>query len=308
MDSHYPYVEEKTGRRYGLWDITRPGGAAKGNPRYEIFGITKYWRYSKENMERKIADGRVIQPNPGSIPREIRYLDESKGAPLSTIWTDINPINSQALEDSGYPTQKPEALLERILSISSDEGQLVLDCFSGSGTTAVVAEKMDRRWIACDLSRFGVSITRKRLLSVAGLKPFMVQNLGKYERQVWQVAEFGDQAEARTQAYRHFILDLYRAKPMQGYAWLHGVRNGRMVHVGTVDSPVTTGDVKQIAMEFRRAAGTGKQAPKNSSVDVLGWDFAFELNEVSREEAARANIDMRFVRIPREVLEKRAVE
>ena len=121
--SHYPYVEEGTGRRYGLWDITGPGGAAKGNPRYEIFGITKYWRYSKENMERKIADGRVIQPRPGSIPREIRYLDDSRGAPLGTIWTDINPINSQALEDSGYPTQKPEALLERILSISSDEGR-----------------------------------------------------------------------------------------------------------------------------------------------------------------------------------------
>ncbi len=306
--SHYPYTEEGTGRRYGLWDVTGPGGAAKGNPRYEIFGMTKYWRYSRENMERKIAEGRVIQPRPGAVPREIRYLDESVGAPLGTVWTDINPVNSQALEDSGYPTQKPIALLERILGTSSDEGHLVLDCFCGSGTTAVVAETMSRRWIACDLSRFGIHTTRKRLLSVANVRPFVVQNLGKYERQVWQSAEFGEEAEARTSAYRRFILGLYKAKPIDGYVWLHGAKEGRLVHVGTVDAPVTVGDVKQIAIEFKKTVGTGKDAPKSSGVDVLGWDFAFEVNEVARQEAAEANILVRFVRIPREVLDKRAVE
>lgn len=305
--SHYPYTEETTGRRYGLWDITGPGGAAKGNPQYEIFGLTKYWRYSKENMDRKIAEGRVIQPRPGGVPREVRYLDESRGAPLGTVWTDINPINSQAIEDSGYPTQKPETLLERVLSISSDENQLVLDCFCGSGTTAVVAEKMHRRWIACDLGRFAVHTTRKRLLAVPEVRPFMVQNLGKYERQVWQVAEFGDTAKRRTTAYRKFILDLYNARPVNGYTWLHGLKAGHMVHVGTVDAPVTVGDIKQIAMEFRKTLGKGEDSPTSTSVDVLGWDFAFEVNEVARQDAARAGIDLRFVRIPREVLDKRAV-
>jgi hypothetical protein len=135
-----------------------------------------------------------------------------------------------------------------------------------------------------------------------------VQNLGKYERQQWQTAEFGDQADVRTRAYRTFILDLYKAKPMEGHIWLHGTKAGRMVHVGTVDAPVTAGDIKQIATEFRRTVGTGKDAPTTNSVDVLGWDFAFELNEVAKQEAARAKIDMRFIRIPREVLEKRAVE
>lgn len=308
VKSHYPYVEEATGRRYGLWDITGPGGAAKGNPRYEIFGMMKFWRYSQENMASKIAVGKVIQPQPGSIPREIRYLDESRGAPIGTVWTDINPINSQAIEDSGYPTQKPEALLERIIEMSSDPGQLVLDCFCGSGTTAVVAEKLGRRWIACDLSRFGVHTARKRLLSVADVRPFVVQNLGKYERQFWQAAEFGDSATARTAAYRSFILDLYHATPIAGYAWLHGLKNGRMVHVGTVDAPVTVGDVKQIVAEFRKAIGTGKDAPKEQSVDILGWDFAFELNEIARQDAERAGIELRLVRIPREVLDKRAVE
>jgi DNA modification methylase len=115
-----------------LWDITGPGGAAKGNPYYEVFGIAKYWRYSLANMEEKIRQGRVIQPRPGAIPREIRYMDESAGIPLGTIWTDISPINSQAKERLGYQTQKPESLLKRILNASSNEGDTVLDHFAGA--------------------------------------------------------------------------------------------------------------------------------------------------------------------------------
>jgi len=153
-----------------------------------------------------------------------------------------------------------------------------------------------------------VHTTRKRLLSTAEVQPFVVQNLGKYERQVWQSAEFGATADTRTRAYRHFILQLYKAQPIEGYLWLHGSKSGRMVHVGTVDAPVTVGDVRQIATEFRRAIGTGKDAPSASTVDILGWDFAFELNEVAKQEAAKANLEVRFVRIPREVLDKRAVE
>jgi adenine-specific DNA-methyltransferase len=183
----------------------------------------------------------------------------------------------------------------------------VADFFCGSGTTAAVAEKLGRRWIVCDLGRFAVHTTRKRLLTIPDVGPFAVQNLGKYERQLWQAAEFGETAAARLAAYRTFILDLYHAQPVHGYTWLHGLRAGHMVHVGTVDAPVTVGDVKQIAMEFRKTIGRGKDSPTSMSVDVLGWDFAFEVNEVARQDAARAGIDMRFVRIPREVLDKRAV-
>ena len=141
-----------------------------------------------------------------------------------------------------------------------------------------------------------------------GVKPFVVQNLGKYERQAWQAAEFGENAAALTQSYRDFILDLYRARPLHGYAWLHGVKNGRMVYVGGVDSPVSTQDVAQITAEFHRLTGTGKDAPTQSSIDILGWDFAFEINEVARQQAVGVGIDVHFVRIPREVLEKKAVE
>jgi len=262
-----------------------------------------------ERLDRLDQVGMIFWPVGGArIPRLKRYLDDQQGVPAQDVWTDIDVINSRAAERVGYPTQKPQALLERIVHASSNENNLVLDCFVGSGTTAVAAERMNRRWIVADLGRFAIHTTRKRLLSTAGVRPFVVQNLGKYERQLWQEAEFGDSAVARTTAYRGFILDLYHAKPIEGYVWLHGIKNGRMVHVGTVDAPVTVGDVTQIAAEFRKVIGTGKDAPTARSVDVLGWDFAFELNEVARQEAAKAGIEMRFIRIPREVLEKSAVE
>jgi len=146
------------------------------------------------------------------------------------------------------------------------------------------------------------------MLGIDNLRPFVVQNLGKYERQAWQVAEFGEQAEARTLAYRRFILDLYHAQPISGYTYLHGLHAGRMVHVGAVDAPIAMGDVTNIVTEFRRAIGTGKDAPTTNGIDVLGWDFAFEINEMAKQQAARAKVDLRFLRIPRDVMDKRAVD
>jgi len=239
--------------------------------------------------------------------RKITTDEESGGGFRPDVWTH-NAIPAHSAERVPYPTQKPKALLETVIQASSNEGDLVLDCFVGSGTTAVVSEELGRRWIACDLGRFAIHTTRKRLLKIPGLRPLAVQNLGKYERQLWQQREFGDKAEERTFAYRHFILDLYKAKPIEGYSWLHGVKAGAMVHVGSVDAPITVGDVKQVAAEFRKSIGKGKDAPKTPAVDFLGWDFAFELNEVAKQEAALAGINMRFVRIPREVLDRRAVE
>jgi adenine-specific DNA-methyltransferase len=262
-------------------------------------------------MEELYRAGRIVQPSPGAVPRYKRYLDEMPGLSLQDVWTDINAINSQAIEAVGYATQKPEALLGRIVKLSSNENGLVFDCFCGSGTTPAVAEKLNRRWIACDLGRFAIHTTRKRLLSIPNVRPFVVQNLGKYERQVWAGVEFGEgngkNAAARQRAYVKFILKLANATPIHGYTWLHAVRAGRMVHVGSVDSPVSVGDVVQIAAEFKRAVGTGKDAPKTNGVDILGWDFAFELNEIAKQQAAAANIQMRFLR-PRDVMDKRAVE
>jgi adenine-specific DNA-methyltransferase len=225
------------------------------------------------------------------------------------------PIENQSSSDrTDYPTQKPTALLRKLIKASSNENDLVLDCFVGSGTTAVVAEILNRRWIACDLSRFAIHTTRKRLLSIANLKPFVVQNLGKYERQAWQTAEFQTGGESaieqqglREAAYRKFILDLYHATPINGHTWMYGLKSGRLVHVGAVDAPVTLADMKAIAREAWKMASSGKAAGK-AAADILGWDFAFELNETARQVAAESRVDVAFKKIPREVLEKKAVE
>ncbi len=250
---------------------------------------------TKSLKQARDADGKLI------------YYTETERT-IDDVWRLPYLMPADRTENVDYPTQKPEALLTRILTAASNPGDLVLDCFAGSGTTAVVAEKLERRWITSDLGRFAIHTTRKRLLDIEHVRPFVVQNLGKYERQLWQEAEFGESAAARITAYRNFILDLYGGEAVAGHAWLHGLKSGRMVHVGTVDSPVTASDIKQIVAEFRRVVGTGDQAPSVQSVDVLGWDFAFELNEVARQDALKAGIELKLVRIPREVLEKRAVE
>jgi hypothetical protein len=229
--------------------------------------------------------------------------------PLQDVWSDIEALRSWHGEKLGYSTQKPEALIERIVRVSSNQGDLLLDCFAGSGTTAAVAEKNGRRWIACDLGRFAIHTTRKRLLGIQGVKPFVVQNLGKYERQAWVAAEFErpEDRAATEGAYRNFILDLYRAEALSGYAWIHGAKAGRFVHVGAVDAPVTHADVKAIARDVWRAAGKTKDG-KTAAVDILGWEFAFELVEMAQITAAEARVDVRFKSIPRDVLDKRAVE
>ena len=228
-----------------------------------------------------------------------------------TVWqigqTSVTRPHSN--EYINYPTQKPEALLERIIKASSNEGDLVLDCFCGSGTTAATAEKLNRRWITCDLGRFAIHTTRKRLLSIPNVKPFVVQNLGKYERQQWISSEFEnpEQRLSVETAYRNFILELYHAQPIKGYTWLHGVRQGRMIHVGSVETPVAMGDVRNMIQELWKMAGTEPTAVTNG-IDVLGWDFAFELNETALQFAAENKVDLKFKKIPREVLEKKAVE
>jgi len=308
---------DENGRRFQADNLGNP--APRPNLMYEYKGYKppkNGWAISRAKMEEWDREGRLYFPkDPEGRIRRKRYADELRGMPVQNLWTDIAEVNSQAEERIGYPTQKPEALLERILKASSQEGDLVLDCFCGSGTTAAVAEKLNRRWIACDLSRFAIHTTRKRLLGVAGVKPFNVQNLGKYERQAWQVAEFPangkdhlEEQHEREAAYRKFILDLYHATPMNGYSWLHGTKSGRMVHVAAVDAPVTQADVKAIAREAWKAIGSGKDSPTKAGVDILGWEFALEVNELAKQVAAESRVDVSFKKIPREVLDKKAIE
>jgi DNA modification methylase len=148
---------------------------------------TQYEPPSESYVTRFKGKTQVLDPE--TKTRKLVVDAPTKGLPLRDVW-ELSIIAGFKSERTGFPTQKPESLLQRIIEVSSNKGDLVLDCFAGSGTTAAVAERLGRRWIACDLGRFAIHTTRKRLLAVPNLRPFVVQNLGKYERQQWQSAEF----------------------------------------------------------------------------------------------------------------------
>jgi len=156
------------GRLYRLDNLTAPGAGSRGHPQYEFMGVTRYWRYNKAKMEALFAEGRIVQTKPGTVPQYKRFLDEVPGIAIGDTWDDIAPINSQAQERLGYPTQKPEALLERIIEASSDEGDLVLDPFCGCGTAIAVAHRLKRRWAGIDITHLAVNLMKHRLLSTFG--------------------------------------------------------------------------------------------------------------------------------------------
>jgi len=260
-----------------------------------------------KQLKRIKVDGKMV--NARDEDGKVMYQERTTRV-VDNVWRirQLQPANKA--EWVNYETQKPVDLIQRALEVASDPGDLVLDCFCGSGTTLVASELLGRRWIGCDLGRFAIHTTRKRLLGVPDVKPFIVQNLGKYERQAWMAAEFArpEDRAATEAAYRRFILDLFHAEPLTGNAWLHGVKSGRMVHVGAVDAPITIADVKAISREVWRAAGAKGDGAEMAAVDILGWEFAFELNETAKQIAAESRVDVKFRRIPREVLEKAAVD
>jgi site-specific DNA-methyltransferase (adenine-specific)/adenine-specific DNA-methyltransferase len=314
LQTHYTKYDSD-GRRYELDNIIGPGGASKGNPSYEFLGVTRFWRYSRETMQRLYDEGRIVQPSLGAVPRYKRYLDEMPGVPVQDIWDDLNAINSQAKEATGYNTQKPEPLLERVLKASSNEGDLVADFFVGSGTTAAVAEKLGRKWIATDLGKFGIHTTRKRLIQVqrelkkAGkpFRAFEVLNLGRYERQAYlnvsgrMTGKQKEQALAKKEAeFRELILKAYRAEPLSEAGFFHGKQSGRLVIVGPINLPVGRLFIEEVITECRKRGA--------SRVDVLAFEFEMGLFPAVLEEAKQKGIDFAPKTIPPEVFDKRAVE
>lgn len=315
LSTHYKNIEPGTGRKYELDNLIGPGGAAKGNPSYEFLGITRFWRYKRENMEELHKQGRIVQPSPGAVPRYKRYLDEMPGVPLQDIWTDINAINSQAIEACGYSTQKPALLLERILSISSNEGDLVADFFCGSGTTLSVAEKLGRKWIGADLGRFAIHTSRKRLIGVqrelkAATKPyrsFEILNLGKYERQFFVGIDPTlpeDQRRAislqKEEHYLTLILNAYKAERSFQTPPFHGRKGGALVVVGPIDAPVTQGQVTEAVEAARKM--------RVSRVDLLGFEFEMGIVPHAQDQARAKGVSLALRYIPKDVFDRRAVE
>jgi hypothetical protein len=244
------------------------------------------------------------------------YLDEYT-IPLDSIWTDVPGfgVATASSELLGYPTQKPEALLDRIIKASSNEGDLVADVFCGSGTTAAVAEKLGRKWIVSDLGKFAVHTTRKRMIGVQrqlkaegkNYRAFEILNLGKYERQHYigvnpnlREAEQQKQLEEKEAAFVDLILRAYRAERTEGFVTFQGKKAGRLVAVGPVNMPVTRLFVEEVILECRKNHIT--------RVDILGFEFAMGLFPNVLDEARAKGIDVAPKYIPAEVFDKRAVE
>lgn len=263
----------------------------------------KGWRMKESKLRALENNGRLYKQ--GKKLNEKAYWNEreNEGRLINDFWDDIPNLQGNNLEILGYATQKPESLIERIVRLTTSEGMLVADFFCGSGTTLAVAEKSGRRWIGCDLGRWAIHVTRKRMLEIDGAKPFEILNLGKYERQYWQGVAFekkGGPMKRALYEYLAFILRLYGAQPVSGMQHLHGKQGRALVHVSAVDSPVTIDEVNDALEECL--------ALKQNELHVLGWEWEMGLNDLMVREAKRQGVKLLQRQIPREVMERQAVE
>lgn len=242
--------------------------------------------YKKSN----IATGQTSVIGRASKERLLEL--DKRGKIPEDWWADVATIGYIHGQILNFPTQKPEGLLERIINASSNEGDIVADFFCGSGTTLAVAEKLGRRWVGSDLSKFAIHTIRKRLLNIPTCRPFVILNLGNYQKHKFM--ENGKYPPI--ERYVKFILELYRAKPISGYYFLHGKKDWRFVHVGSVDSPVTESEVVDTLEECTdEASGKG--------LDILGWEFEMGLDEAVQRLQEHSGVEIRLKQIPKEALE-----
>ncbi len=275
----------------------------------------KGWRMKFEKLKALENDNRIFLG--GGTLQEKAYWNEreSEGKIANDLWDDIHNLQGNSDEMLDYPTQKPEALLERIIRASSNEGDLVADFFCGSGTTAAVAEKLGRRWICSDLGKFAIHTTRKRMIGVqrqikkegGNYRAFEILNLGRYERQHFigvnpnlREEEQRAQMAEKESAFLDLILRAYGAEPVSQFECFHGKRAGRLVAIGPVNLPVTRLFVEEIILECRKQRIT--------RVDILGFEFEMGLFPNALDEARSKGIDISPKFIPAEVFDKRAVE
>lgn len=315
IKSHYT-LTETDGRRYRLASFTQTGS---GQAKY--FGdelLTppsgKHWIWSQERIKEGIQKNLIVFAKSG-MPSVKRYLEEVEGNFVEDLWDDIPPINAMSGERVGYPTQKPEELIQRIISASSNECDLVADFFCGSGTTLAVAEKLGRKWIGSDLGKFAIHTTRKRLINVQrelkkegkDFRAFEILNLGKYERQHYvgvnpnlRDEEKQKQLAKKEKDFVHLILHAYKAEKIEGFRTFSGKKFNRMIAIGPIDLPVGRLFVEEAIQEAVEK--------KITKLDVLAFEFEMGLFPHIQEEAKTRGVDLTLKYIPKDVFDKRAVE
>lgn len=299
MDSHYK-KQTLDGRRFEDADLTAYGLQGGGYD-YEWNGHRKLWRCPIETMRNLESTERIYYTRNG-VARYKRYLDEMPGAPLSDLWIDLARINSQALEETGYNTQKPEALLERIVRASSNNGDLVADFFCGSGTTGAVAERLGRRWIMCDLGRFAIHTSRKRLIDLQRklhtegepYRAFDVYNLGRYERRWWQK----DRLQGADDEHRRVVLEFFKAEVLTNTSspLIHGRKGSAFCHVDGIDSRFNREEAALVAQAVANAGGR--------ECYCLAWEFEMDLHLTVSALKKEHGVHLKLIQIPREIMEK----
>lgn len=278
--------------------------------------------YSEKSIAEFERIGKIYTTKNGS-KRLKYYLDEAKGIQVDDVWMDIRNVRQEAVRNIGngveemldYPTQKPEALLSRIISASSNPGDIVCDFFAGSGTTSAVAEKLGRKWISSDLGKFAIHTSRKRLISVQrelkaqgkDFRAFEILNLGKYERQffVSGLDELDEKTSSQVErnkelAFNNLILNAYKAEPVSGFRTFRGKKQNRIVAIGPVNLPVSRLFAEQVVAECVEKGVT--------KVDLLAFEFEMGLFPSIQDDASARGVDLVLKHIPKEVFDKRATD
>lgn len=274
LKTHYRYTDEKTGKRCSLADFTQQG---QGEPKK--FGDKilapppgKHWIWSQERIDEGMAAGLIVFSDSG-LPYVKRFYEDTKGNVAEDIWIDINPLNPMAKERLSYDTQKPEAILGRIINTSSNPHSIVADFFAGSGTTGAVAEKLGRRWIMADIGKPACMVMRKRLID-QDAKPFLYQCIGDYQKEQFEKSEF-----RRVSDLAHVVLNLYGAIPFSDVEptqrSLGYIKESRTLVMVDSPSKLTGYGTLKRAQELRASFMGGWK-----KVVVLGWNFVTDIGQV----------------------------
>lgn len=314
VESAYRH-KEPDGRRYRLLPLHAPGkrNGETGDPWNGTLPFQGgHWRFRHKTLDDMNSKGLIEKSDNGVLSYK-KYLEDSEGTRVGTIWLDAKQL--PPTEKVDYPTQKPSSIIEKVVKIGSSEGDLVADFFCGSGTTLAVAEKLGRKWIGCDLGRFAVHTTRKRMIGVqrelkqAGkpYRSFEILNLGKYERQYFvgidpTLPEEQRKAQTlqREEHYLTLILSAYKAERMFQLAPFHGKHGSTVVLVGPIDAPVTLAQVNEAIDACRQN--------KISKADILGFEFEMGLVPAIQDEARQKGVTLSLKYIPKDVFDRRAIE